>query len=213
VLDMVKESSKLPSSEATAFKSIKAYGMHLRVRRTEGDKITCDSLVAATFLQPERGTESAMQPTMTPVEYIGWIEEILELNYGGHYVIVLLCSWIKAISEERNATVRRDDYGFTLAKVPKKEIIIGPDSFSFPINVQQVFFADEEGDRDWKIVCRLDIRSRRSPLHIAVDESDVLNSGRNADFVGLNTDFGNYDVVPGEVLPPETVFMLELSST
>jgi hypothetical protein len=46
-----------------------------------------------------------------------------------------------------------------------------------------------------------------------VDESDVLNIERDADFVGLNTDFKNYDVVPGEVPPPEIVFMLELSST
>jgi hypothetical protein len=108
----------------------------------------------------------------------------------------------------RNAIVRRDDYGFTIAKVPKGEITIGPDSFLFPINVQQVFFADEEGDQDWKIVCRIDVHSRRSLLHFVVDESDVLNIGRDADFVGLNT-----DVVPGEVPLLETVFMLELSST
>jgi hypothetical protein len=139
VLDMVKESSKLPSS--------KAHGMHLRVRSAEGDKITCDSSVAATFLQPERGTENAMQPTMIFVEYIGWIEEILELNYGGHCMIVLLCSWVKAISEGRNAIVRRDDYGFTLAKVPKGEITIGPDSFSFPINMQQVFLLMKRATR------------------------------------------------------------------
>jgi hypothetical protein len=92
VLDMVKESSKLPSSEATAFRSMKAHGMHLRVRSVEDDKITCDSSVAATFLRPEQGTESAMQPTMILVEHIGWIEEILELNYEGHCMIVLLCS-------------------------------------------------------------------------------------------------------------------------
>jgi hypothetical protein len=79
--------------------------------------------------------------------------------------------------------------------------------------VQQVFFADEEGDHDLKIVCRVDVRSSRSPLHFAMDESDILNIERDVDFVGLNTDFGNYDIVPGEVPPPETVFMPELSST
>jgi hypothetical protein len=125
VLDMVKESSKLPSFEATAFRSMKAHGMHLRVQSAEGDKITYDSSVATTFLQLERGTESTMQPTMIPIEYIGWIEEILELNYGGHCVIVLLCTWIKAISEGRNTIVRRDDYGFTLAKVPKERLPLG----------------------------------------------------------------------------------------
>jgi hypothetical protein len=55
-------------------------------------KTTSDSSIAATFLQPRRGTENDLHPTLIPVEYLGWIEEILELNYGGHCVIVLLCS-------------------------------------------------------------------------------------------------------------------------
>jgi hypothetical protein len=50
--EMVKESSKLPSEEATAYRSMKAHGMHLLVRSVEKDKVTCDSAIAATFLQP-----------------------------------------------------------------------------------------------------------------------------------------------------------------
>ena len=75
--------------------------MHLRVQSAEEDKITYDSAVSATFLQPQRGTENDNEPVLIPIEYIGWVEEILELNYIGHYVIVLLCSWMKAYQRDR----------------------------------------------------------------------------------------------------------------
>jgi hypothetical protein len=55
---MVQDSSKLPSAEAVAFRSMKAHGMHLRVRSAEEDKIMADSAIAATFLQPQWGTEN-----------------------------------------------------------------------------------------------------------------------------------------------------------
>ena len=51
-LDMVKDFVRLPSAEATTFRVMKAHGMHLRVHNAEEDKVTYDSTVAATFLQP-----------------------------------------------------------------------------------------------------------------------------------------------------------------
>jgi hypothetical protein len=161
---------------------MKAHGMHLRVRSAEEDKRTCYSSTAASFLQPLCGTESSDDAVVVPVEYIGWIDEILELNYGSHCVIVLLYSWVKASTEGTNAIVKRDEYGFTLAKVPRNENPVGPESFAFPINVQQVFFSDEDGDPDWKVVCRVDVRSRRSPLQFAVDDSEVLGIDHADDF-------------------------------
>ena len=51
---------------------------------------------------------------MVQVEYVGWVEEILELDYGQFQVIVFLCNWVKAISQGPGATMKRDEYGFTL---------------------------------------------------------------------------------------------------
>lgn len=133
--EMVRESSRPPSLEATAFRSMKAHKMHLRVRSAEEHKLTCDSTVAATFLQPERRTLNEEHQSFVAVEYIGFVDEILELNYSGHCVIVLLYSWVKARMGGQNATVKRDEYGFTLAKVPSEERPVGPDLFAFPINV------------------------------------------------------------------------------
>jgi hypothetical protein len=208
---MVKDSAKLPSSEAIAFRAMKAHGMHLRVRSAEQDKNTYDSTVAATFLRPSGRPENEVNLTMIPVEYIGWIEEILELNYGGHCTIILLCSWMKARVGDPHATVKRDDYGFTLAKVPSGESPIGLESFAFPINVQQVFFSDEEGDPDWKVVLQVDVCSRRSPLEFAMDGSDILSIGHDNDFDGLSREYESSGVVLGEVPDPTSVYLLEMS--
>jgi hypothetical protein len=211
VADMVKESSKLPSMEAMAFRSMKAHGMHIRVRSAEEDKSTSDSSVTATYMQPARGTEDDANPRFVPVEYVGWVDEILELNYSGHCVIVLLCSWVKAKFGGPTGTVKRDDYGFTLAKVPQGHTLVGPESFAFPINVQQVFYSADEVDTNWKVVCRVDVRSRRSQLQFAVDDSEILNIGRDAEFTRLNREFGNNDIVPGIVPDPKPIYIPDLS--
>jgi hypothetical protein len=118
---------------------------------------------------------------------------------------------VKARTKGAHPTVRRDDYGFTLAKVPERETQLRPDSFAFSINVQQVLFLDEGRDREWEVVCRVDVRSRHSPLQFATDDSIILNVERNEDFEGLNTDYGNYNFIPREIPPPETIYLLEMS--
>jgi hypothetical protein len=109
-----------------------------------------------------------------------------------------------------NASVKRDEYGFIVAKIPTGQIPVGPDSFAFPINVQQVFFADNDSHRNWKVVCRVDVRSRRSALQFAIDDSDVLHIGRDADFVGLSREFGNNNVFHGVIPDPEVVYIPEM---
>jgi hypothetical protein len=190
--------------------SVTAYGMHIRVRSAEEEKNTSDSSVAATFMQPRRGTENDAIPSLVPVEYVGWVEEIVELNYGGHCVIVLVCLWMKARTKGPNCTVKRDEYRFTLAKLPRGNSRIGLDSFAFPINVQQVFFSDDDVDPNWKVVCKVDVRSRRALLQFAVDDSEGLNIGRDVEFDGLNREYGYSGVLPDNAPEPEVVYILDM---
>jgi hypothetical protein len=69
--DMVKKPTKLPSLEAIAFRSMKAHGMHLKIRSREEEKTTSDSSIAATFLQPKKGTKEDANPSFIPMDYIG----------------------------------------------------------------------------------------------------------------------------------------------
>jgi hypothetical protein len=48
------------------------------------------------------------------LEYVGWVEEIMEVNYGVLNTMVLLCNWVKANYSRSNATIKQHEYGFTL---------------------------------------------------------------------------------------------------
>jgi hypothetical protein len=100
-----------PTMKATAYRSTYAYGNHIRVKSAETNLVTMDSGVATIFGTPCR---SNVNPIEAEVESVGYVEEILELNYGTTCVIVLLCNWVRANHRGAGATMKRDEYGFTL---------------------------------------------------------------------------------------------------
>jgi hypothetical protein len=128
-----------PSRNVKSYKSMSAYGNHIRVRNVELNMHTCDSSVATTFLQACRASNNSRNVRTTHLEHIGWVEEIIGVDYGQFELIVLYCTWVRANLRGVGATMKRDDYGFTLIKF---DIVIPylTDSFAFPLHVQQVFF-------------------------------------------------------------------------
>ena len=116
VPEEVVDSSKLPSLEARKFRSMYAYGYHFRVKSVEeGVRSTCDSGVAAIFRQPCLSGRQDQNILNAELEYIGQISEIVELNYGRHCTVLLICEWVKANYRGRNAIVKKDKWGFTMA--------------------------------------------------------------------------------------------------
>ena len=116
VLPEVLDSSELPSLRAKKYRSMYAYGYHFRVRSAEQSiTSTCDSGVAAVFRQPCRSGRQDRNIVNEELEYVGQIDEIVELDYGGHCVVLLVCDWVKANYRGRNATIKKDEWGFTMA--------------------------------------------------------------------------------------------------
>jgi hypothetical protein len=186
----VMEASKLPESRATAYRAMYTKGMHLRIRTAEEEKITCDNAVVSAVWKRSRSTDSNAGGTLDKMEYVGWVEEILELNYRTHCVIVLLCSWVSANLHDANAKVQRDIYGFALANMHSANSEPGPNTFAFPTQCRQVFFSDDKKfsrihGGDWKVVCGTDVRGRRGDWHSARPDIELLDSGRDSDFPGL----------------------------
>jgi hypothetical protein len=115
------------------------------------------------------------------VEYVGWIEEILELDYRNHCCIVFVCSWIPVEMNGQNAKVMRDKYEFTVGNFVKT-MPLGPDSFAFPTQCIQVFYSNDTmyNDRqggDWKVICDTDVRGRWGDLNIVRPEIALLIPG------------------------------------
>jgi hypothetical protein len=166
----VYEASCLLEQMATGYRAIYAHGMYLRIREAEEDKITSDSGVAAVVWERIRSTDTNAMDEVDNVEYVGSMEEILELSYRSHCCVVLLCSWIPGAQGIRNAKVERDRYGFLLGNF-NSTMPVGPKSFAFPTQCQQVFFSSDENwnverGGDWKVICDTEVRGRRGNLDL-----------------------------------------------
>ena len=185
----VLDTARGPLEVATAYRSMYAYGNHLRIRSSEQSLQTADSGVAATFRQVCRNGLSDGNAVDADVEYVGHIEEILELNYRRHCIVVLVCDFVKANYAGENATIVKDKWGFTLANYARRPGIVCRDSFAFPKHCDQVFYAEAREAPGWKVVLRKEVRGRRVLPSTGEDrETELFNMGDDEDFEGLRPD-------------------------
>ncbi len=96
---------------------------------------TSNSGVATTFEHGCHSHSNDQNPIMASLEYVGWIKEIMELDYGKFQTVVLLCNWVVANYEGTNAIVKNDDYRFTLVSF-KLLIPFSAQSFTFCIHFE-----------------------------------------------------------------------------
>jgi hypothetical protein len=89
-----------------------AYGNHIREKSAKTNLVTMDFGVAATFTTMCKPSGQDYSPIKAYLEYVGWIEEKLELDYGTTCVIVLF--WVKANYKGTRAIMKQYEYGFTL---------------------------------------------------------------------------------------------------
>jgi hypothetical protein len=163
-----------------------AQGMHLRVRSAEEEKVTCDSGIAASVSRGTSGRSRGNPACFQAHEYIGWIEEIVELDYRSHCCAVLVCSWVRATPEVEGGCVTRDRFGFTLGNF-SNPLPLGAQSSVFPRQCQQVFFLDdahrnETHGGNWKVVCGTEVRGRRGHFQNEITDLKCLSTGSDADF-------------------------------
>lgn len=188
-----------PERFAIAHWHMKAFGMHLRVRTSEGGLVTRDSCVVATYTQQLRWGIRNGKPIDHTAEHVGYIQEILELDYRNHCTTVLLCEWVRPSRDVRVPSIERDQYGFNVANFNHLDSTVHPDSFAFPMHCQQVFFSDDPTRRGWKIVCRTDVRGRRTPLQHQQPQPTGIAIGEDADFQGLQPQILETEAVRGAV--------------
>lgn len=174
-----------PERYVVSHRQMHAFGMHFRVRSAEGGLVTRDSCVVASFSRQLRWGLRNGRPIERTDDYVGYIEEILELDYRNHCTTVLVCDWVRGNQDSRFPNVQRDRYGFPMANFNHMDGRIHAESFAFPLHCQQVFFSDDPHRRGWKIICRTDVRGRRGELQINQSTPSVTEVGNDEDFAGL----------------------------
>ena len=108
-----------------------AFGMHLRIRTSEGGLVTQDFCVVATYTQQLRWGIRNGRLVDYIAEYVGYIEEIQTLEYRNHCTTVLLREWIKALRNVRVPSIELDKYRFTMANFNHMDIRVHVDFFAF----------------------------------------------------------------------------------
>jgi hypothetical protein len=153
---------------------------------------TSDSGVATSFERFQRLSIDDPNPEVRREEYLRWIEEILELNYKEHCVVVLACNWVKARYMGPNPTFVRDKYGFIPVNISETTVQgLGPDCFAFPIHVQQVFYSKDSRGPDWRTATKVEVRGRRGDREYALEEEGGLFAvGHDSHFEGLSLQRG-----------------------
>lgn len=189
--DDVKQYAQPPERYATTYRQMYSYGMHLRVRGAETRLVTRDSCVVASFTRQLCWEVTNGRPIERTDDYVGYIEEILELDYRNHCTTLLVCDWVKGCHDARYANIERDRYGFSLANFNHMDGQVHANSFAFPLHCQQVFFSDDLHRHGWKVVCRTNVRGRRVQVPVQQPNPGVTNIGDDADFVGLQPDIDN----------------------
>jgi len=117
VFEDLEDSSKPPSLRAQRYRNMYAYRYHYRVKSLEENvNRTFDSGVATIFWRPCQSRRQDQNLVNASLEYIRQIQEILKLDYRQHYTMVLVCKWVKANYHNKNATMKKDEWGFTLVK-------------------------------------------------------------------------------------------------
>ena len=185
-----------PSDVVKSYRSMYAYGHALRVRSAETQLTTADSGVAATFRQLCRAGTKDTNLRAAELEYVGWVEEILSVDYGQFEVVVLYCNWVVANMRGDGATMKRNDYGFTTVNF-ERLIPYSAQSFAFPLHIEQVFFAPDVAKRGWEVVLRNEPRGvRLFSNHQLTDEVQCISLGRACDFPGLEATDLDSDLIP-----------------
>ncbi len=101
-----------PTLKAMSYWTIYAYGNLICVANAKEHLTINDYGVVATFEQECVLGSNDQRPILAKLEYVGWVEEILELNYGVFNIVVLLCNRVKTNYTRNNATMKWDEYDF-----------------------------------------------------------------------------------------------------
>jgi transcription termination factor Rho len=136
------ELSQSPHIWAIRFSGMWAYGSHLRVEEKDKGKTNCDCVVSAEFLHE-----------IEKKFYVGFIQEIIQVDFGENSPILLKCKWI------RPSAVQFDEYGFIRANT-RQFLSETDEPYVSPLQINQSFLIDDVRSPGWSYVIQTESRSR-----------------------------------------------------
>jgi len=101
------------------------------VEEKDKGKGNCDCVVSAEFLHE---TEKKF--------YVGFIQKIIQVDYGENSPILLKCKWVKP------SVVQLDEYGFVCANL-RQFLSETDEPYVFPLQINQSYLIDDVRSPGW----------------------------------------------------------------
>ncbi len=95
--------------EARSYQGVYIFGIHFKVANIEKHLTRNDNGVVVVFEQECILGPNDENPFFAKLEYVGWVEVILELNYGVLKMVVLFCNWVKPNYTGNNVIIKRNE--------------------------------------------------------------------------------------------------------
>ena len=204
--------------QARRFVGMWAYGQHFRVEHVDKHRATLDCGIMASFNQQSHASARDLNLLDGELDYVGKIQDILEVNLRSFRIIVFHVQWFQVIQRGANRTVRKDPNGF-YAIDSSKLLRKNEEPFALPQHCEQIFFHPDILDDKWLYVVHVTPRGRRvfedqvlyeespSTTHDEVDvedededanededEEDVNHNGENIVEENADTNVIEHDV-------------------
>jgi hypothetical protein len=103
-----------PTLATMSYHLIYGLGNHIKVSNVEEHFKTLDSGVVATFEHECISRPNDQILVLVKLKHVGWVEEILELNYGILKIVILLCNWVKVNYSRNSVTMKKNKYELKL---------------------------------------------------------------------------------------------------
>ncbi len=133
--------------KVTSYWTMYTYGNHICLKKIKTNLVIVHFRIVPTFITMCKSSGQVNNPIKVELEYVEWVEEILELDYGTTCVIVLFCNGVKANYKMVRTTMKQDEYGFTSMNFTQILPFL-KDFFAFLIHLEQVFFFDDPCETD-----------------------------------------------------------------
>jgi len=114
-----------------------AYGRHYRVEIVDVKIRTFDCGVMVDFKQSSRASSKDKNIVEGNLQYVGKIQEIIELDYRSFKCCIFKCKWYEAFERTR----RHDTHSGLFSIDSSKYLLEDKDPYVLPIHCEQVFFS------------------------------------------------------------------------
>lgn len=147
--------AKGPNDMAIRYTAYLINGFRFHTKDRELNRNTQNSGVVVSATTSSFASAKDENPSLGDVNYYGILTDIFELDYRGHFRVVLFkCDWVDI---NRRSGIKQDEFGFTLVNFKRLTNTgknFSDEPFVLASQAEQVFYVQDPIEKDWHVVVK-----------------------------------------------------------